>query len=130
MTKNRILYLALVILLAGIAALSGAAAGGVAVYQVMSRVETARLTSSAPVTVSVPASSTSPSQPQSQGTTLTVNTTQIDTTITDAVKKVGSSVVTVVGTVPGQMTFRGMTPQWYRQRQRRLHFQPGLHPHQ
>ncbi len=110
MTKNRILYLALVILLAGIAALSGAAAGGVAVYQVMSRVETARLTSSAPVTVSVPASSTSPSQPQSQGTTLTVNTTQIDTTITDAVKKVGSSVVTVVGTVPGQMTFRGMTP--------------------
>ena len=110
MTKNRILYLALVILLAGIAALSGAAAGGVAVYQVMSRVETAHLTSSAPVTVSVPASSTSPSQPQSQGTTLTVNTTQIDTTITDAVKKVGSSVVTVVGTVPGQMTFRGMTP--------------------
>ena len=62
MTKNRILYLALVILLAGVAALSGAAAGGVAVYQVMSRVETARLTLSAPVTVSVPASSTSPAQ--------------------------------------------------------------------
>jgi 2-alkenal reductase len=38
-----------------------------------------------------------------------VNTTQIDTTITQAVQKVGPSVVTVVGTVPGQMTFRGMT---------------------
>jgi serine protease Do len=109
MTKNRILYLALVILLAGVAALSGAAAGGAVVYQVMSRVQTARLTSAAPLTESVPASSKSPTQTQSQGTTLTVNTTQIDTTITQAVQKVGPSVVTVVGTIPGQMTFRGMT---------------------
>jgi len=107
MTKNRILYLALVILLAGVAALSGAAAGGAVVYQVMNRVETARLTSAAPATISLPASSTSPTQ--TQGTSLTVDTTQIDTTITQAVQKVGSSVVTVVGTVPGQMTFRGMT---------------------
>ena len=61
MTKNRILYLAFVILLAGVAALSGAAAGGAVVYQVMNRVETARLPSAAPVTVSLPASSTSPS---------------------------------------------------------------------
>ena len=38
-----------------------------------------------------------------------VNTTQIDTTITQAVQKVGPSVVTVIGTIPGQMTFRGMT---------------------
>ncbi len=109
MTKNRILYLALVILLAGVAALSGAAAGGAVVYQVMSRVQTARLTSAAPLTESVPASNKSPTQTQSQGTTLTVNTTQIDTTITQAVQKVGPSVVTVVGTIPGQMTFRGMT---------------------
>jgi 2-alkenal reductase len=110
MTKNRILYLALVIILAGVAALSGAAAGGVAVYQVMSRVQTVRLTSAAPVTESVPASSTSHTQTQSQGTTLTVNSTQIDTNIIDVVKKVGPAVVTVVGTVPGQMTFRDMTP--------------------
>ena len=109
MTKNRILYLALVILLAGVAALSGAAAGGAVVYQVMNRVETARLTSAAPVTESLPASSKSQTQTQNPGTTLMVNTTQIDTTITQAVQKVGPSVVTVVGTVPGQMTFRGMT---------------------
>ena len=109
MTKNRILYLALVIMLAGIAALSGAAAGGAVVYQVMNQVDAARLTSSVPVPQSVPASSTSESQSQGQGTTLMVNTTQIDTTITQAVQKIGPSVVTVVGTIPGQMTFRGMT---------------------
>jgi serine protease Do len=109
MTKNRILYLGLVILLAGVAALSGAAAGGAVVYQVMNRVETARLASAAPVTESLPASSTSTSKSQSQGTTLVVDTTQIDTTITQAVKKVGPSVVTVTGTIPGQMTFRGMS---------------------
>jgi 2-alkenal reductase len=109
MTKNRILYIALVIILAGVAALSGAAAGGAAVYQVMNRAQAARLTSAAPVTESVPASSTSKTQAQSPGTTLMVNTTQIDTTITQAVKQVGPSVVTVVGTIPGQMTFRGMT---------------------
>jgi len=110
MTKNRILYLGLVILLAGIAALSGAAAGGAVVYQVMNRVETARLTSAAPVSESLPASNISTSKSQSQGTTLMVDTTQIDTTITQAVQKVGPSVVTVVGTIPGQMTFSGMTP--------------------
>jgi serine protease Do len=109
MTKNRILYLGLVILLAGVAALSGAAAGGAVVYQVMDRVQTARLSSAAPVTQSVPASSISQPQTQNPGTLLTVNTTQIDTTITQAVQKVGPSVVTVVGTIPGQMTIRGMS---------------------
>ncbi len=102
MTKNRILYLALVILLAGVAALSGAAAGGAVVYQVMSRIQPAPLTASAPVTESLPASSKS--QGQSQVTTLIVNTTQVETTITQAVQKVGPSVVTVIGTVPGQIT--------------------------
>jgi serine protease Do len=110
MTKNRILYLGLVILLAGVAALSGAAAGGAVVYQVMNRVDTARLASAASVTESLPASSTSTSKSQSQGTTLMVDTTQIDTTITQAVQKVGPSVVTVTGTIPGQMTFQGMSP--------------------
>jgi serine protease Do len=107
MTKNRILYLGLVIFLAGVAALSGAATGGAVVYQFMSQAQAAWLSPAAPVTESVPASSKS--QAQSQGSTLMVNTTQIDTTITQAVKQVGPSVVTVVGTVPGQMTFRGMT---------------------
>ena len=107
MTRNRILYLALVILLAGVAALSGAAVGGVAVYQVMSRVQPARLTSSAPVTESLPANTKS--QTQTQSPNLIVNTTQVETTITQAVRKVGPAVVTVVGTVQGQLTPFGMT---------------------
>jgi serine protease Do len=106
MTKNRILYLALVILLAGVASLSGAAAGGAVVYQVMSRVQPARLTSAAPVVETQPASSKTKTQSTN---TLIVNTTQIETTITQAVQKVGPSVVTVIGTVQGQVTPFGMT---------------------
>jgi len=40
---------------------------------------------------------------------LTINTTEIQTTITDAVQKVAPTVVTVTGVIPGQMTFFGMT---------------------
>ena len=105
MTKNRIFYLALVILLAGVAARSGAAAGGAVVYQVMNRIQPARLTSSIPVTESLPANSKSPSQ----NPTLIINTTQIETSISQAVHKVGPAVVTVVGTVQGQLTPFGMT---------------------
>jgi serine protease Do len=105
MTKNRILYLALVILLAGVAALSGAAAGGAVVYQVMNRAQTAKLAASTPVVESQPASSTN----QGQRTTLIVDSTKIETTITQAVQKVGPSVVTVTGNVAGQLTPFGMT---------------------
>jgi 2-alkenal reductase len=40
---------------------------------------------------------------------LILNTTQIETTITQAVQKVGPAVVTVVGTIPGQSSFFGST---------------------
>jgi 2-alkenal reductase len=103
MTKNRILYLALVIMLAGTSALSGAAVGGVVVYQTVSRVQTAHLTTSTPAAQTASVSSTS------ENSTLIVNTTQIETTITQAVQKVGPAVVTVVGTVAGQVTFFGST---------------------
>jgi 2-alkenal reductase len=103
MTKNRILYLALAILLAGTSALSGAAVGGAVVYQTVSRVQTTHLPTSAPAAQPVSVSSTN-------GTSrLIVNTTQIETTITQAVQKVGPAVVTVTGTVPGQMTVFGST---------------------
>ena len=106
MTKNRVLYLALVILLAGVAALSGAAAGGVAVYQVMSQNKPAAVVSSSPVVESQKASNKN----QGQSTTLVVNTTQVETAVTQAVQKIGPAVVTVVGTVQGQFTPFGMTP--------------------
>ena len=60
MTRNRILYLVLVIILAGAAALSGAAVGGVAVYQVMSQNKPAAVVSTAPVVQSQSASSKTP----------------------------------------------------------------------
>ncbi len=105
MTKNRILYLALVILLAGVAALSGAAAGGAIVYQVMNRVQPAPLAVTSPVIESKSTSSNSQGQPA----TLIVDSTKIETTITQAVQKIGPSVVTVVGNVPSQLSPMGMS---------------------
>jgi 2-alkenal reductase len=58
------------------------------------------LSASAPVAQPLPVSNQS--QPQSKVTTLIVNTTQIQTTVTQAVQKVGPAVVTVSGKVPGQ----------------------------
>ena len=107
MTKNRILYLMLVILLAGAAALSGAAAGGAVVYQYMSQIQPARQVASVPVVQSAPVSN--PASTKTQNPTLIINTTQIETTITQAVKKVGPAVVTVVGNIQGQMTPFGQT---------------------
>lgn len=40
---------------------------------------------------------------------LKVNTTEIETAITDTVQKVGPAVVTVTGTIPGQMTIFGQS---------------------
>ena len=105
MTKNRILYLFLVILLAGAAALSGLAVGGVGMYQYMSRVNPLKLAAVTPVTESVTVSN----QTQGQGTTLIVDSTKIETTVIQAVQKVGPAVVTVSGTVPGQVTPFGRT---------------------
>jgi serine protease Do len=100
MTKNRIVYLVLVLVLAGISALSGAAVGGVVVYRTVSQVQQASLTTSAPAAQAVQASNTNSTSQE----TLVVNTTDVETTITQAVKKVGPAVVTVTGTISGQMT--------------------------
>lgn len=96
MARNRILYLVLVILLAGIAAVSGAAVGGAVVYRTMSQLNTTSQTASAPVVQAIQANSTSPQQ------TLVVNTANVETTITQDVKTVGPAVVTVTGTIRGQ----------------------------
>jgi 2-alkenal reductase len=103
MTRNRIIYLLLVVLLAGTAALGGAAVGGVVVYRTVSRVQAASLAASSPSAQIIPASNSNPGQ------TLVINTTDIETTITQAVQKIGPAVVTVVGTLPGQMSPFGQT---------------------
>lgn len=101
MTRNRVIYLLLVVVLAGTSALFGATAGGFVVYRTVSQVQPASLTNSAPLVQAV--------QANNGHQTLVINTTDIQTTITQAVKKVGPAVVTVVGTLPGQMTIFGQT---------------------
>ena len=89
MSLKRVLYLFLVMLVAGGSGLAGAAVGGAVVYRTLqARVADDQL--------AFPAASADPVQ------TLSINTTEIETTITQAVKAVGPAVVTVVGTVPGQ----------------------------
>ena len=75
----------------GFSAMTGATVGGIAVYQVVkhgqSQVE--------PIQLPKPVNTSNADQ------TITLNTTEVETTITQAVKKVGPTVVTVVGTIPG-----------------------------
>ncbi|MGA7193908.1 MAG: trypsin-like peptidase domain-containing protein [Anaerolineales bacterium] len=99
MTFKRILYILLVVVVAGLSGLGGAVAGGYGVYQAVRN--SAALP--APIQAALPASNTNPI------TTLTLNATDIQTAITQAVQKVGPAVVTVVGTIPGQNTFFGST---------------------
>jgi serine protease Do len=96
---KRLLYVLVVILVAGVSALAGALAGGLAVFNAVS----GRL--QAPST-SVPVLAPPPSTPAS---VIQLQTTDIETTITQAVAQVGPAVVTVVGTIPGVMTFFGPT---------------------
>src|ERR1700690_1085758 len=97
MSWKRFLYLLLVAVVAGVAALSGAVAGGTVVYRAIQ----ARTNMPASVQEILPANNTNP------GVNLTINTTNIQTDITQAVQKVGPTVVTVVGSIPGQPTFFG-----------------------
>jgi serine protease Do len=105
MNKNRVLYLVLVVLLAGASALSGAAVGGAVVYETVGRLQAAptQAAQTAPLAQVLQTNTTTSSQ------TLTIDTTNIDTTITNAVQEIGPAVVTVSGTVPSQMTPFGAT---------------------
>jgi 2-alkenal reductase len=100
MSLKRILYILLVIVIAGASALTGALAGGAIVYRTL-RQQPSSLP--APIQQILPASNTNPNQ------TLTLDTTNIETSITQSAQKVGPAVVTVVGTIPGQLTFFGPT---------------------
>ena len=99
MSLKKILYILLVLVIGGASALAGAAAGGFAVYRAVQQ----QASLPAPLQEVLPAGNTSPSQ------TLVLNNTDIETAITQSVQRVGPAVVTVVGTIPGQMTFFGLT---------------------
>jgi serine protease Do len=99
MSLKKTLYILLVVALAGASGLTGAIAGGAIVYKYASQNQSAN-----PVSFSGTANDTN-SPPQ----TVFINSTDIQTTITNTVEKVGPAVVTIVGTVSGQMTFFGPT---------------------
>jgi serine protease Do len=100
MSWKRILYVVFVVAVAGVSALAGVFTGGVAVYQAVSRNQSHALVASAPSAQTIPAS---------QKQSLVINTADVQTTITQAVQKVGPAVVTVVGIIPGQMSLFGQT---------------------
>jgi serine protease Do len=99
MSMKKVLYALFIVVIAGGSALAGAVAGGAAVYQAVQN------RSSLPQAVQqvIPASNTNSSQ------TLVLNNTDVETAVTQSVAKVGPAVVTVVGTIPGQQTFFGLS---------------------
>jgi serine protease Do len=99
MNWKRILLVIMLLSSTFFAGLAGAVGGGFAVYQVMRRDTTA-----APLV-----SSQDKALPQS-ASAFTLETTDIETTIVNAVQKVGPAVVTVTGTIPGQVGFFGHNP--------------------
>ena len=102
MSWKKLLSFILAIIVLGGSALFGAMAGGIIVYRLMSEQPAAGVTTPSPSSVEViPATSNTQ--------TLTVNTTDVETAITQAVQNVGPSVVTVVATIPGQQSFFGPT---------------------
>jgi len=99
MTFKKILYALFVLVVAGASAVTGAAAGGFAVFRAVQQ----RNSLPSSIQQILPANNTNPSQ------TLVLNNTDIETAITQSVQQVGPAVVTVVGTIPGQMSIFGQT---------------------
>jgi len=98
MSLRRVVYVLFILVIAGASAVVGAAAGGFAVYRA---VQGQPNNLPPPIQNILPANNTNPNQ------TLTLNTTDVETAVTKSVQKVSPTVVTVVGTIPGQTTFFG-----------------------
>jgi serine protease Do len=101
MSWKKTIYILLVMVIAGVSALTGALAGGAVVYKVVSGSQSGNPSISIPA--SIPNANNTPNQ------TLVLNSTDVETAVTQTVQKVGPAVVTIVGTIPGQMTFFGQT---------------------
>ncbi len=102
MSWKKLLVFILAVFILGGTAMFGAMAGGIVVYQLMSKDQ--------PVATSVPTPAAVQVVPAANQTqTLDVNTIDVETAVTKAVQTVGPSVVTVVGTIPGQQGFYGFT---------------------
>ena len=100
MSLRRSLYILLVMAVAGFSGLTGALAGGAVVYRALQQ---GSANAPGPMQEILPSDNTNTNQ------VLTLNATDVETSITQSVQKVGPAVVTVVGTIPGQNTFFGFT---------------------
>ena len=105
---RRILYVLFVVVLAGVSALAGAAAGGLAVYRALRQTG---LPLAAPASQALPEGQAQSGEVSSAPTAppIQVSGVDIQTNITQAVEKMGPAVVTVVGTLPGQVSIFGQT---------------------
>ena len=102
MTWKRLFGFVLAIILIAGSAVFGAIAGGVVVYRWMGQNQPVTIASQNPTAVAaIPANN--------QAQALVVNTTDVETAITQAVQNVGPAVVTVVANIPSQQTFFGPT---------------------
>jgi len=97
MSGKHVLYALVVIIVAGISALSGVLAGGIAIYTAMR--------DQIPGPVVLESTPVGPVEITNQ-----VINVEVNTAITQAVENVGPAVVTVVGIIPGQNTIFGRTP--------------------
>ncbi len=97
MSWNKVLYAFVIVVVAGISALSGAIAGGIAVYSA--------LQSHTPQPITVIPTSSPPDQRAIQ-----VSSTEIESAVTTAVDSIGPAVVTVVSIIPGELGFFGRSP--------------------
>ena len=96
MAWKKVLYALVLIVTAAASALAGVVVGGAAVYKAVAD-------RSEPAVTEVQTNQDVPVQ------ALQVSSTEVETAITQAVEKIGPAVVTVVGTIPGQVTFFGRT---------------------
>ena len=103
MSWKRLMYPIFLVVAVILSTFIGSLAGGAAVYQIIRLMPTSTL----PV-LALPANP-APVNNSSSPQIMTINTTEIETTITQAVQNIGPTVVTVVGTIPGQDTFFGKT---------------------
>ncbi|MEJ2596959.1 MAG: trypsin-like peptidase domain-containing protein [Anaerolineales bacterium] len=101
MSWKRVLYVFFILVVAGISGLTGVFAGALAVYRVVRPV-------SSPAAFQQPVATQAATKVDTNKP-IQIDTTNFETTITNAVAKVGPAVVTIVGTIPGQMTFFGQT---------------------
>jgi len=101
MSWRHVVYAFVIIVIAGVSALTGVVAGGIAVYSAVRDTEVNQVSQPTPL----------PTQPpQGQPSRLQVSVTEVETAVTSAVEAVGPAVVTVVGVLPQQRSFIGPIP--------------------